>query len=541
MIPSGDHSSRFLFLRRVSSWSEVTSHRPSGSRDTLEDDESLLLPSTADSLEQEEDDLATPLLPSLEYEEESVASLLYFSERSKKEWKLWLIFFLLVLSGVSNVVLAKLQSLPMYNYPTFLNVYANFMYIIMSFCYILPAMCFGLFHNSIRWRHLKMNKKPFLVMGFLDAIAAAMQVLSSFYLPGTLLVLLPQAAIPISMLAGRFLLEEVFTWQQITGACIVLGGIITVLLPVWTHHRAPDYTCQVVLEAEEDYCTVCEMEDSEGSCLSHVKQQEILFADSNSTMPYIYYCQWVSKDDSMSKDDALVFVWSLVMVASCIPMVLSSVYKQVALQVQLDPILVNCFVAVFQLLCGIPLAIPAGISASPSVTPWDLPGNWWSATKCLFFQSNTIDNGCHPDDCAQAALFVHLGLASSAVYTVSMMFVLKYGSASLLYLGLTLIVPLGHLLFSVHSPSSMHLSDLLGLIILLAGLILYRFGHENEEQQEQVIVLPQEDDGNTPLLSADGNSTNDEATIHSTDVAAEQAKESFLEFLREPFTMVGDI
>jgi hypothetical protein len=46
-------------------------------------------------------------------------------------------------------------------------------------------------------------KKPFLVMGFLDAISAAMQVLATIYLPGTLLVLLPQAAIPLSMLASR--------------------------------------------------------------------------------------------------------------------------------------------------------------------------------------------------------------------------------------------------------------------------------------------------------------------------------------------------
>jgi drug/metabolite transporter (DMT)-like permease len=538
MIPSGDHSSRFLLLRRVSSWSEVTSHRPSGSRESLllDEDDSLLMSSSSSSVE---DDLSTPLLPSLEYEEESVTSLLHLSERTKKEWKLWLVFLLLLISGVSNVVLAKLQSLPMYNYPTFLNVYANFMYIIMSFSYILPAVHFGWFHNSIRWRHLKMNKKPFLVMGFLDAIAAAMQVLSSFYLPGTLLVLLPQAAIPISMLAGAVLLEEVFTWQQITGACIVLGGIIAVLLPVWTHHRAPDYTCQVVLEAEEDYCTVCDMEISEDTCLSHVKQG--LFADSNSSLPY-YYCHWVSKDDSMRNDDALVFVWSLVMVASCIPMVLSSVYKQVALQVQLDPILVNGFVAIFQLLCGIPLAIPAGVSASPSVAPWELPGNWWSATKCLFLQANAIDSGCHPDDCAQAALFVHLGLVSSAVYTVSMMFVLKYGSASLLYLGLTLIVPLGHLLFSVHSPSSMHWSDLVGLITLLAGLILYRFGHDDDEEEEEEMMLPQED-RSIPLLSTDGTA-NEEATINTTtgtSGAEEEIKESFLEFLREPFSMVGDI
>jgi CRT-like, chloroquine-resistance transporter-like len=74
-------------------------------------------------------------------------------------------------------------------------MYANFMYIVMSFAYILPTTAFGWFHNSIPLRHLTiMSKKPFFVMGFLDAISAAMQVLATVYLPGTLLILIPQVA-----------------------------------------------------------------------------------------------------------------------------------------------------------------------------------------------------------------------------------------------------------------------------------------------------------------------------------------------------------
>jgi hypothetical protein len=204
-------------------------------------------------------------------------------------------------------------------------------------------------------------------------------------------------------------------------------------------------------------------------------------------------------------------------------MVLSSVYKQVALQVHLDPILVNGWVAVFQFLCGIPLAVLAGLASSPKVKPWDLPQNWLQALGCLFTQTNSIESGCHPDDCFAAAVWVHLGLLSSAAYTVSMIFVLKYGSSALLYLGVTLMVPLGHLVFSLHSPSNIHLSDVSGLFVLMAGLVLYRFGHDEENASP---------DSPTSVEAREGNDTNNNEN---------DDKDGFLEFLREPFMLVGDI
>jgi drug/metabolite transporter (DMT)-like permease len=376
------------------------------------------------------------------------------------------------------------------------------MYIPISFLYILPVSYFGWFQNSIPRAHItSISKKPFMVMGALDSLSAAMQILASVYLPGKLLVLLPQAAIPFSMIASRWILREHFTRWQYMGAAVVFGGIGVVLFPVLTQRAAPEYSCQALDSAQD--CTVCQMETTAEDCLAH--QKEVLFADDSPQL----YCQWVSKDESLRHDDFLVFVWSLVMVASCIPMVLSSVYKQVALQVHLDPILVNGWVAIFQLLCSLPLAILAGLVSSPSVRPVNLPENWWQASQCLFDNQNFIELGCHPDDCVQAALWVHLGLLSSVVYTMSVIFVLKYGSSSMLYLGLTAVVPLGHLVFAVHSPSYVRVEDIVGLVVLLLGLMLYRFGHDTGEE-----------DG-------DGDD--------------EGSKGSYWEFLREPFMLSGDV
>jgi drug/metabolite transporter (DMT)-like permease len=402
------------------------------------------------------------------------------------------------------------------------------MYIFVSFCYVIPVAYFGWFHNTIPRRHLGVSKKPFLVMGFLDALSAAMQVLASVYLPGTLLVLLPQAAIPLSMMASRLILRERFTRRQYVGAAVVFLGILVVLFPVLTRRGFLEYSCQSV---EDENCALCEMETSEDECLSYVVDGDTALSiftnisnnnnNDDDDVNQLTYCQWISRDDSLRKDDVLVLVWSLVMVASCVPMVFSSVYKQVALQVELDPILINGWVSLFQFMFGLPLAIPAGLASSPKVKPLELPQNWSHGIGCLFAQTNSVGQGCHPDDCSEAALWVHLFMLSSVVFTLSMMFVLKYGSSSLLYLGLTLMVPLGHLVFSLHSPSSVDIYDVLGLVVLVAGLVLYRFGHKGQ-------VAPETNGPSTPIGGETGETANEE-------------KDGFLEFLREPFMLMGDI
>ena len=101
MIPVGDHNSRSVLLRRVSSWSQMTLG-DSGS--VSSGDDALLM---------------RPLLPELEYEQApppSDSSLVSETTRrrcSKVNFKLWVVFALLVVSGVANVIFLKMQALPM--------------------------------------------------------------------------------------------------------------------------------------------------------------------------------------------------------------------------------------------------------------------------------------------------------------------------------------------------------------------------------------------------------------------------------------------
>jgi hypothetical protein len=60
------------------------------------------------------------------------------------------------------------------------------MYILMSFAYVIPVSILGLFNNTIPRSNAIPSytiMKPFFIMGCLDAISAAMQILSTVYLP----------------------------------------------------------------------------------------------------------------------------------------------------------------------------------------------------------------------------------------------------------------------------------------------------------------------------------------------------------------------
>jgi hypothetical protein len=102
MIPAGDHSARSIVHRRVSSWASW-SEAGTGPRNGDENESNDAAP----------DSLSRSLMPELEYEEDDDLLSLVSEALRKTNWKLWVVFMLMTLSGVSNVVLAKLQAHPM--------------------------------------------------------------------------------------------------------------------------------------------------------------------------------------------------------------------------------------------------------------------------------------------------------------------------------------------------------------------------------------------------------------------------------------------
>lgn len=119
------------------------------------------------------------------------------------------------------------------------------------------------------------------------------------------------------------------------------------------------------------------------------------------------------------------------------------------------------------------------MTSSPPVPPSELPGNIWDGIKC-YLGKGTITTGCHPDDmCDKAPLYVNVFLFFNVAFNILIVYILKYGSANVLFMAGTVMVPIGNLAFALpFMPGSMPLqdSDIVGLLVMLLGLVTYRFG-----------------------------------------------------------------
>ncbi|CBJ27236.1 conserved unknown protein [Ectocarpus siliculosus] len=333
----------------------------------------------------------------------------------RRQRGLLLSFTAMVFVSLANKVFQKLETIPMYNYPNFLNLFTTFVYIPFSFAYIIPMMRYG---DTITPEQTSVPKRVFAVMGALDGVSGIMQIFASTYLGGSLIILLTQAAIPISMVTSKRLTGARYSVSQYTGATVVAAGIVIAIGP--------------------------------------------------------------SLAVGSSSGGGQELVWSMVLVASCLPMALSSVYKEMALgESELDPIYLNGWVAVFQFLVCIPLAVPAALAGDPAISPLELPKNLWDGWMC-YLGYNSVMIGEHPDNCwPDSPLYVTLYLMVNITYNILITLILKYGGANVLFLAMTICVPLGNVIFALpfvpgHQP--LHATDILGLIFVMTGLVLYRFG-----------------------------------------------------------------
>lgn len=135
--------------------------------------------------------------------------------------------------------------------------------------------------------------------------------------------------------------------------------------------------------------------------------------------------------------------------------------------------------------------------------------------KC-YLGIGTIITGCHPDNqCHEAPLYVNVFLVFNVCFNILIVYILKFGSANMLFMASTVMVPvsfclllftmfcvlhlkmftkttflidandnhiyqIGNLAFALpFMPGSMPLkdSDVAGLLVILFGIVTYRFGN----------------------------------------------------------------
>jgi len=327
--------------------------------------------------------------------------------------KLLLISFLIMcVVGLGNKIFQKLQTIPMQEYPFFLSILTTFIYVPASFAYILPMIKWG---SLITPEQRAIPKYKFAIMGVLDGIAGVMQVFAVNYITnGGLLVLLQQAAIPISMVITKVMLKAKYKSWNYLGAVVVVIGLCVVLYPNF-------------------------------------------FVDSKKKDPH--------------PEPKSFGAWVIVMLVSCVPMTLSSVYKEKALgETEIDVVYLNGWVAIFQLLVTLVFALPTCLIQDIPVKT--LPNYMWNGFQCY------IGTTVSKTSCDQAPLFVNIYMAFNLLYNIFIILILKYGSSNILWLAMTLMVPAGNAAFAlpfVPGSRPMTVFDIAGLVVIMFGLIIYRF------------------------------------------------------------------
>ena len=332
-------------------------------------------------------------------------------------------FFLMLIFQLGNRIFGRLTTYPMHNYPIFMNIVSCAVYIPICFAYILPMIAYT---NSISKEQQEIPKYKFAIMGAYDSLAGIMQTFAINYITNSgTIVLVQQSAIPISMLISKIALQAQYTFSQYLGATVVLFGIAVVLIPNFLTHSP-------------------------------------------------------TGDSAGAEGGNYELLWIFVLVVSCVPMCLSSVYKEKALgEMEIDVVYLNGWVAIYQFLFALPLCIPSSAVINMAVS--EIIPNMYGGALC-WFGVNTIAHGnlsgLPADDCADAPLFVTSYLCFNIVFNILIVVILKHGSANIMWMASTVIVPLSNVAFSLkimpgHKP--LNTFDVVGLFVIMFGLVLYRF------------------------------------------------------------------
>lgn len=348
-------------------------------------------------------------------------------------------FFLMLFFQLGNRIFGRLQTYPMHNYPIFMNMLSVSIYIPICFAYIIPMVSFT---DVISKEQQDIPKYKFAVMGAYDSLAGIMQTFAINYISNaSTIVLVQQSAIPISMAISKYALDAKYTFAQYLGSAVVLLGIAVVLIPTLLASPASASASSLSASGQPEQ----QLEEGPGQLL-----------------------------------------WILILIVSCVPMCLSSVYKEKALgEVDIDVVYLNGWVSVYQFLIALPLCIPSSQVINMPVSAI-LP-NLWGGMLCWMginsVTAQTVQSGSlvSLDDCSTAPLYVSTYLVFNIVFNILIVVILKHGSANIMWMASTVIVPLSNLAFSMDfmpGHKALNSFDIVGLVVIMLGLVLYRFSEK---------------------------------------------------------------
>ncbi|GLT58697.1 hypothetical protein SLA2020_315680 [Shorea laevis] len=317
-----------------------------------------------------------------------------------------------VVLGVGNRVLYKLALVPLKHYPFFLAQLATFGYVIVYFSILYLRYHAGIVTDDM----LSMPKAPFLVVGLLEALAAATGMAAGAILSGASIPILSQTFLVWQILLSIIFLGRRYKVNQLLGCFLVTVGVIITV--------------------------------ASGSGAGN------------------------------SLKDAGIF-WSLLMILSFLFQAADTVLKEIifldaARQLKsgsVDLFVVNSYGSAFQALF-ICLLLPFLSKL------WGIPFSQLSSylkdgAACFLNIGGTLSSGCDGAPLLPLLfVFVNMG------FNISLLHLLKISSAVVSSLASTFSVPISVYLFTMPLPylgvaSSLPPGFVAGAIVLVMGLFIY--------------------------------------------------------------------
>lgn len=349
----------------------------------------------------------------------------------------------LLVTAVANSIFFKKMTDAMPNYPYFLGQFTTLVYVPVFFGLVFWQLRFT---NLITPEMTEFPKSRFCWMGVFDSISGLLVMFGAVHTSGSTQALLANAVIPITMVLAYFMIGTQFRLKQYMGAGTILMGVAVVLIPTF-----------------------------------------------------------LDPDGQQNAGDLPLF--NMLFLLGVVPGAFSSIYKEMAFgEVDIDVNYLQAWVALFQCFVGIFL-MPLNsfkLLGENYVPLSRLPSTLWSGTLCML-GVDTITEDCYTerripglppcDECSGAWIMIAVYLLFNCAFNVFSVLVIKHGSAAYLSAVMTLRIPLVQLIFSLrlvqNPPDVFTLWSFAGLLLIVAGLMTYRWGDGEEgarDGQEDVVV-----------------------------------------------------
>ncbi|KAG0601123.1 hypothetical protein M758_11G085700 [Ceratodon purpureus] len=137
-----------------------------------------------------------------------------------------------LIMSTTNKILYKMALVPMKNYPFFLAQILTFGYVIVYSSILLYRYKNGLVTREM----LKMPKKPFIAIGFLEALGLAIGMAAAINLPGASIPILNQVYLVWQLIFSATILKKKYSLGQIVGCLLVLIGVVIAITSEFKVH-----------------------------------------------------------------------------------------------------------------------------------------------------------------------------------------------------------------------------------------------------------------------------------------------------------------